>query len=82
MKKIVIATRASNLALWQAYYIKDRIEKKFKDVSVELNKITSRGDKFLDKPLALVAITNFLIIYLYGKNVLYLLRILSHLPSI
>ena len=54
MKKIVIATRASNLALWQAYYIKDRIEKKFKDVSVELNKITSRGDKILDKPLALV----------------------------
>jgi hydroxymethylbilane synthase len=54
MRKIVIATRASNLALWQAYHIKDRIENSFSDIEVELNKITSRGDKILDKPLALV----------------------------
>jgi hydroxymethylbilane synthase len=53
MKKIIIATRASDLALWQAYHIKDKIENKF-DVEVELNKITSKGDKILDKPLALV----------------------------
>jgi len=54
MKKIVIATRASDLALWQAYHIKDRIEKSFPNIQVELNKIVSRGDKILDKPLALV----------------------------
>ena len=54
MKKIVIATRASQLALWQAYHIKARIEKSFSDVNVELNEITSLGDKILDKPLALV----------------------------
>ncbi|MEA3420024.1 MAG: hydroxymethylbilane synthase [Campylobacterota bacterium] len=54
MKKIIIATRASQLALWQAYHIKDRIEKSFPEVNVELNEITSRGDKILDKPLALV----------------------------
>ena len=54
MNKIVIATRASNLALWQAYHIKSRIEKSFPQVSVELNEITSRGDKILDKPLALI----------------------------
>ena len=54
MDKLIIATRASDLALWQAYYIKDRIEKEFSNISVELNKITSRGDKILDKPLALV----------------------------
>jgi hydroxymethylbilane synthase len=52
-KKIIIATRASDLALWQAYHIKDMIESSF-DVEVELNKITSKGDKILDKPLALV----------------------------
>ncbi|MCF6243570.1 MAG: hydroxymethylbilane synthase [Sulfurovum sp.] len=54
MEKIIIATRASNLALWQAYHIKERIEKSFPQVSVELNEITSKGDKILDKPLALI----------------------------
>ncbi len=54
MEKIIIATRASNLALWQAYYIKERIERTYPDVTVELNEITSKGDKILDKPLALI----------------------------
>jgi len=54
MNKLIIATRASDLALWQAYHIKDRIEKKFPEITVELNKIVSKGDKILDKPLALV----------------------------
>jgi len=54
VEKIIIATRASNLALWQAYHIKDRIEATFPEVSVELNEITSKGDKILDKPLALI----------------------------
>ena len=54
MKKLIIATRASDLALWQAYHIKDRIEKSFPDIKVELNKIVSNGDKVLDKPLALI----------------------------
>lgn len=54
MEKLIIATRASDLALWQAYHVKERIEKSFPGIKVELNKITSRGDKILDKPLALV----------------------------
>ena len=54
MEKLIIATRASQLALWQAYHIKGRIEASFPDVEVELNEITSKGDKILDKPLALV----------------------------
>ncbi len=54
VRKITIATRASQLALWQAYHIKGRIEATFTDVQVELNEITSMGDKILDKPLALV----------------------------
>jgi len=54
LETLVIATRASNLALWQAYHIKERIETTFPDVKVELNEITSKGDKILDKPLALV----------------------------
>ena len=54
METLVIATRASALALWQAYHIKERIETAFPKVKVELNKITSKGDKILDKPLALI----------------------------
>ncbi len=53
-KKIVIATRESALALWQAYHVKARIESAMEDVEVVLNKMTSKGDKILDKPLALV----------------------------
>ncbi|CAA6809873.1 MAG: Porphobilinogen deaminase (EC [uncultured Sulfurovum sp.] len=54
MNKITIATRASDLALWQAYHVKDRIETAYPTISVVLNKITSNGDKILDKPLALI----------------------------
>ena len=54
MEKLIIATRASNLALWQAYHIKERIETSFPQITVELNEITSKGDKILDKPLALI----------------------------
>jgi len=54
VEKLIIATRASNLALWQAYHIKERIETTFPEISVELNEITSKGDKILDKPLALI----------------------------
>ena len=54
MKKIIIATRVSDLALWQAYHVKARIEASFPDITVELNKIVSNGDKVLDKPLALI----------------------------
>ena len=54
MEELIIATRASNLALWQAYHVKERIETAFPEVQVKLNEITSKGDKILDKPLALI----------------------------
>ncbi|MBN2824275.1 MAG: hydroxymethylbilane synthase [Campylobacterales bacterium] len=52
--KLTIATRASALALWQAYFIKDAIAKIDPTIEVELNEITSKGDKILDRPLALI----------------------------
>ncbi|RMH14219.1 MAG: hydroxymethylbilane synthase [Gammaproteobacteria bacterium] len=52
MKKIVIATRRSPLALWQAEYVKSRLQKVHGDLQVELLKLVSRGDKLLDTPLA------------------------------
>jgi len=54
LNKITIATRGSDLALWQAYHVRDRIEAAYPNIKVELNKITSTGDKILDKPLALI----------------------------
>lgn len=54
MEKLIIATRASQLALWQAYHVKARIEERFPEITVELEEITSRGDRILDKPLALI----------------------------
>lgn len=54
MEKVVIATRASDLALWQAYHIQDRLKSTYPDLEVEINKIVSNGDKVLDKPLALI----------------------------
>jgi hydroxymethylbilane synthase len=54
LEKIVIATRASDLALWQAYYVKDLLETNYPKMEVVINKIVSNGDKVLDKPLALI----------------------------
>jgi hydroxymethylbilane synthase len=50
--KIVIGTRKSELALWQAEFVKKEIEKKHKNVKVVLKKITTKGDKILDKELS------------------------------
>ncbi len=52
--KLVIATRGSKLALWQAGWIKSEIEKIEPSLKVELNKIRTTGDRILDVPLAQV----------------------------
>jgi len=55
MKKTVrIGTRASLLAMAQSTNIKNLIEAQYPDVSVELVKIVTKGDKILDVPLAKV----------------------------
>ena len=54
MQELIIATRASDLALWQANYVKDVLHTFYPKLSIKLNKIVSGGDKILDKPLALI----------------------------
>lgn len=49
-----IATRKSLLALWQANYVKARLEDLHPQLTVELVPMTSRGDVLLDVPLAKV----------------------------
>ena len=51
---IKIGTRGSNLALWQAAWVKSAIEKKYPEIAVDIVVITTRGDKILDVPLAKV----------------------------
>ena len=52
--KIRIGTRKSKLALWQANFIANELKKHFPNLEVELVKITTKGDKILDVPLAKV----------------------------
>ena len=54
MKKLVIATRGSKLALWQANHIRDALLKLDDTIEIELKILVTRGDKIQDKPLALV----------------------------
>lgn len=51
-REIRIATRQSALALWQAEYVKARLEQAHPGLTVTLLPMTSRGDKLLDAPLA------------------------------
>ncbi|ELP6988684.1 hydroxymethylbilane synthase [Vibrio vulnificus] len=51
---IRIATRKSPLALWQAYYVKDALQKAHPDLEVELVTMVTKGDVILDTPLAKV----------------------------
>ena len=52
--RVVIATRGSALALWQAEHVKARIAAVAPGVTVEFNVIKTSGDKILDVPLAKV----------------------------
>lgn len=49
-----IATRKSPLALWQAEEVARQLKQRNPQLEIELVKIMSKGDKFLDAPLAKV----------------------------
>jgi hydroxymethylbilane synthase len=53
-KTLRIGTRASQLALWQANWVKSELEKRYPGLEVSLVKIKTQGDKILDVPLAMV----------------------------
>ncbi|MDO8885940.1 hydroxymethylbilane synthase [Candidatus Oleimmundimicrobium sp.] len=50
-KEIVIGTRGSRLALWQANFVAESL-KQFTDAEIIIKKIKTQGDKILDSPLA------------------------------
>ncbi|HSD50250.1 MAG TPA: hydroxymethylbilane synthase [Candidatus Methylomirabilis sp.] len=51
---LVIGTRGSPLALWQANHVADRLRAVYSDLTVRLEAIKTTGDKILDVPLAKV----------------------------
>ncbi|MDT8440057.1 MAG: hydroxymethylbilane synthase [Desulfuromonadales bacterium] len=53
-RQLRIGTRASQLALWQANWVRSELEKRYPDLEVTLTKIKTQGDKILDVPLAMV----------------------------
>ena len=51
-RKLVIASRESTLAMWQARHIQARLQALYPDATVEILGMTTTGDQILDSPLA------------------------------
>jgi hydroxymethylbilane synthase len=72
-QKVIIGSRGSELALWQANFVKRELEKKNKNVSVEIKIIKTKGDKILDVALSKIGdrslFTKELEIELLNKNI-------------
>lgn len=53
-RRLVIATRESRLALWQAKHVRERLLALYPECEVELLGMTTRGDRILDRTLSKV----------------------------
>ncbi len=53
-KKLVIASRESPLAMWQALHIQSRLQALYPETMIEILGMTTTGDQILDTPLAKV----------------------------
>ncbi len=49
--RVVIGTRQSQLALWQAEYIASRLRALYPEIEVALQHVVTQGDRIVDKPL-------------------------------
>jgi hydroxymethylbilane synthase len=54
IRELVIGTRGSTLALWQAEWVQQRLKELDPMVTVSLKRIKTTGDKILDTPLATI----------------------------
>jgi hydroxymethylbilane synthase len=52
MSKLIIGSRGSPLALWQANWVKDLLQEHHSDLAVDIKIIKTSGDKIQDVPLA------------------------------
>src|SRR5438105_2644662 len=53
-RRLVIATRESALALWQAEHVRGRLSSLYPHSLIELLGVTTQGDRIVDRPLAAV----------------------------
>src|SRR2546425_4949594 len=53
-RRLVIATRESALALWQAEHVRARLSALYPHAAIELLGVTTQGDRVVDRPLATV----------------------------
>lgn len=51
-QKLVIGTRGSKLALWQAQHIAACLRERYPEIAIELKHMVTTGDRILDVPLA------------------------------
>jgi hydroxymethylbilane synthase len=51
-EKLIIGTRSSKLALWQAEFVAATLRSRYPELTVELKHIVTKGDKILHVPLA------------------------------
>lgn len=51
-KKLIVGTRSSQLALWQADFVIGELRKRYPDLAIEKQLMTTKGDKILNAPLA------------------------------
>lgn len=52
--KIVIGSRGSELAMWQAEWVKNELTTASEDINIEIKIIKTKGDLILDKPLPMI----------------------------
>src|SRR6187402_2836676 len=53
-RRLVIATRESALALWQAEHVRTRLAGLYPHTHVDLLGVTTQGDRIVDRPLATI----------------------------
>jgi hydroxymethylbilane synthase len=51
-RQLIIATRESALAMWQAEHVRDRLRAHYPSCEVTLLGLTTQGDRIIDQPLA------------------------------
>jgi hydroxymethylbilane synthase len=51
---IIIGSRGSELALWQAYHVQARLQKKYKGLDVQIKIIKTKGDKIQNQALSVI----------------------------
>ena len=54
MQKIIIGSRGSELALWQAKWVRTTLHEHHPQIQIDIEIIKTTGDKILDSPLSLI----------------------------